>query len=99
MRGGYYRPMHVHRVEVGVDAEGRPMAWNHVIVGQSILAGTPFEGMLKDGVDGVTVEGVANTHYDLPNLQLSVHHPKVNVPVLWWRSVGNTHTAFPSWRR
>jgi isoquinoline 1-oxidoreductase beta subunit len=94
VRGGYYRPMHVHRVEVGVDAEGRPMAWNHVIVGQSILAGTPFAGMLKDGVDGVTVEGVANTHYDLPNLQLSVHHPKVNVPVLWWRSVGNTHTAF-----
>ena len=94
VRGGYYRPMHVHRVEIGVDAEGRPMAWNHVIVGQSILAGTPFSGMLKDGVDGVTVEGVANTHYHLPNLQLSVHHPKVNVPVLWWRSVGNTHTAF-----
>jgi len=23
-----------------------------------------------------------------------VHHPKVNVPVLWWRSVGSTHTAF-----
>ncbi len=94
VRGGYYRPMHVHRVEVGVDANGRPIAWNHVIVGQSILAGTPFSGMLKDGVDGVTVEGVANTHYNLPNLQLSVHHPKVNVPVLWWRSVGNTHTAF-----
>jgi isoquinoline 1-oxidoreductase beta subunit len=94
VRGGYYRPMHVHRVEIGVDANGRPIAWNHVIVGQSILAGTPFEGMLKDGVDGVTVEGVANTHYDLPHLHLSVHHPKVNVPVLWWRSVGNTHTAF-----
>ena len=94
VRGGYYRPMHVHRVEIGVDADGRPMAWKHVIVGQSILADTPFAGMLKDGVDGVTVEGVANTHYDLPNFQLSVHHPKVNVPVLWWRSVGNTHSAF-----
>jgi len=23
-----------------------------------------------------------------------VHHPKLNVPVLWWRSVGSTHTAF-----
>lgn len=94
VRGGYYRPMHVHRVEVGVGSDGRPIAWNHVIVGQSILADTPFSGMLKDGVDGVTVEGVANTHYDLPNFQLTVHHPKVNVPVLWWRSVGNTHSAF-----
>jgi isoquinoline 1-oxidoreductase beta subunit len=23
-----------------------------------------------------------------------VHHPQVNVPVLWWRSVGSTHTAY-----
>jgi isoquinoline 1-oxidoreductase subunit beta len=23
-----------------------------------------------------------------------VHHPTVNVPVLWWRSVGSTHTAY-----
>ena len=69
------------------------------MVGHSIQPGTPFEGMLKDGVDGVTVEGVANAHYDLPNLQLSVQKPKVNVPVLWWRSVGNARTAFASWRR
>ena len=27
-------------------------------------------------------------------MHVSVHHPKVNVPVLWWRSVGHTHTAF-----
>ena len=27
-------------------------------------------------------------------MRLTVHHPKVNVPVLWWRSVGSTHTAY-----
>ena len=27
-------------------------------------------------------------------MHVSVHHPKVNVPVLWWRSVGHTHNAF-----
>ena len=31
--------------------------------------------------------------YALP-MRLTVHHPKLNVPVLWWRSVGSTHTAF-----
>ncbi len=31
--------------------------------------------------------------YGLP-MRLTVHHPKVNVPVLWWRSVGSIHTAF-----
>ena len=27
-------------------------------------------------------------------MRLTVHHPTLNVPVLWWRSVGSTHTAF-----
>jgi isoquinoline 1-oxidoreductase subunit beta len=31
--------------------------------------------------------------YAVP-MKLSVHHPRVNVPVLWWRSVGSTHTAY-----
>jgi isoquinoline 1-oxidoreductase beta subunit len=94
IRGGYYRPMHVHRAEIGFDERGKVLGWKHTIVGQSILTGTPFEQFLvKNGIDGVTVEGVADTAYELP-LALEVHHPKVNVPVLWWRSVGHTHTAF-----
>ncbi|MGA9997518.1 MAG: xanthine dehydrogenase family protein molybdopterin-binding subunit [Pyrinomonadaceae bacterium] len=94
IRGGYYRPMHVHRVEVGIGADGMPSAWRHVIVGQSLLAGTPFAMMMKDGVDSSSVEGASDTHYNIPNLNVSVHHPTVNVPVLWWRSVGHTHTAY-----
>jgi isoquinoline 1-oxidoreductase beta subunit len=95
VRGGYYRPMHVHRVEVTTGADGLPTAWRHVIVGQSILAGTPFAAMMvKDGIDAVTVEGVADTHYRIPGFELTVHHPESRVPVLWWRSVGHTHNAY-----
>jgi len=95
VQGGYYRPMYVHRVEVAVGADGLPSAWRHVIVGQSIVAGTPFAAMLtKNGVDETVVEGVADTHYEIANFHVSAHQPTVNVPVLWWRSVGNTHTAF-----
>jgi isoquinoline 1-oxidoreductase beta subunit len=95
VQGGYYRPMHFHRVEIGIGPDGLPNAWRHVVVGQSILGGTPFESMLvKNGVDQTAVEGAADTPYAIPNFQVSVHHPKVNVPVLWWRSVGHTHTAF-----
>ena len=95
VQGGYYRPMHVHRVEVGIGPDALPAAWRHVIVGQSILAGTPFASFLiKNGVDGTAVEGAADTPYVIPNFHVSVHHPTVNVPVLWWRSVGHTHTAF-----
>ena len=95
VQGGYYRPAHLHRVEVGIGPTGLPVAWRHVIVGQSITAGTPFAGFtIKDGVDSTMTEGVADTHYNVPNMHVSAHHPKVNVPVLWWRSVGHTHTAF-----
>jgi isoquinoline 1-oxidoreductase subunit beta len=95
VQGGYYRPMHFHRVEVGIGADGFPAAWRHVIVGQSITADTPFAAfVVKNGVDQTMTEGTADTHYNIRNLHVSVHHPKVNVPVLWWRSVGHTHTAF-----
>lgn len=93
VKGGYYRPMHVHRAEIGFDEKGRVLAWDHVIVGQSLAKGTAFEGfMLKNGVDTTTVEGMKEP-YDLP-MRLSVHHPELNAPVLWWRSVGSTHTAY-----
>jgi len=87
--------MHFHRVEIGIGPNGLPVAWRHVVVGQSLLMGTPFEAFaVKNGVDSTAVEGAADTHYNIPNHHVSVHHPKVNVPVLWWRSVGHTHTAF-----
>ncbi len=95
VQGGYYRPMHVHRVEVGIGADGMPTAWRHVIVGQSITADTVFAPMvIKDGIDATMVEGASDTHYAIPNFHLSAHQTKVNVPVLWWRAVGHTHTAF-----
>ncbi|CAN7208715.1 xanthine dehydrogenase family protein molybdopterin-binding subunit [Phyllobacterium sp. LjRoot231] len=93
IRGGYYRPMHLHRARIGFDESGKVLAWDHVIVGQSITTGTVFgEFQVKDGVDSTATEGMREP-YGLP-MRLTVHHPKVNVPVLWWRSVGSTHTAF-----
>ena len=94
IRGGYYRPLTMHRAEIGLGEDGRIAAWKHTIVSPSILKGTAFEAFLvKDGVDATAVEGVADTAYDLP-IAVSVHHPAVAVPMLWWRSVGHTHSAF-----
>jgi isoquinoline 1-oxidoreductase subunit beta len=94
-RAGWYRPLFLHRIKAGLDAEGRPIAWHHRIVGQSIIAGTPFEkALVKDGVDQTSVEGAANLPYAIPNIQTELHSPRLGVPVQWWRSVGSTHTAF-----
>lgn len=95
MRGGYYRPMWVDHIEAGIGKDGKPVAWKHTIVGQSIMEGSPFASMMiKDGVDVTSVEGAAQVPYLIPNVQVDLHSPKHVVPVQWWRSVGHSHTAF-----
>ncbi len=94
IRGGYYRPMWHSTLSAGLDAAGKPVAWKHTIVGQSIVENTPFAGEIKNGVDGTSVEGAANLVYEVPSAAVDLHSPRSPVPVLWWRSVGHTHTGF-----
>jgi isoquinoline 1-oxidoreductase beta subunit len=94
-QGGFYRPMWHDRIAAGLDEKGAPLAWKHTIVGQSILGGTPFESaMVKNGIDRTSIEGAADLPYHVPNVLVDLHSPKTGVPVLWWRSVGHSHTAF-----
>lgn len=96
VRGGYYRPAWVSRLRAGLDGAGKPVAWTHTLVGQSIIAGTPFAAMIQNGVDGTSVEGAANSPYlqAIPDHRVELHSPELPIPVLWWRSVGHSHTAF-----
>jgi isoquinoline 1-oxidoreductase beta subunit len=92
MRGGYYRPMYFHAIKAGLDAKGNIVGWQHRIVGQSIMAGSPLDNGAP--VDPTSVEGASNLPYDIPNLHVDLHTTKVGVPIQWWRSVGSTHTAY-----
>jgi len=95
IRGGFYRPAYVHKLDAGLDADGKLVAWRHRIVGQSIMAGTSFAPtMVKDGVDQTSVEGAANLPYAIPNLAVELTTTESPVPVLWWRVVGSSHTAY-----
>ena len=96
IRGGYYRPMFAHRIRAGVDADGKILAWSQAVAGKSILIGTPFEAFaVKDGVDATPTEGAANLEYAAPHLRVELRNVQDSaVPVLWWRSVEHTHTAF-----
>ena len=91
---GLYRPMMLHTVKVGLDGGGKLASWQHTIVGQSIMAGTPMEAQMKDGIDSSSVEGVYPSPYLLPMLQGQLHDMTLPVKPLWWRSVGHTHTAY-----
>ena len=96
MRAAYYRPLNHHRLEAALDAQGRLVAWRHRLVGQSIMKGSAMEpAMVKNGIDATSVEGASSLPYAIPNLQVELHTPEdIPVPVLWWRSVGSTHTAY-----
>jgi isoquinoline 1-oxidoreductase subunit beta len=93
MRAGYYRPIVHHAVRVTADADGFPAAWRHRIVTQSIMKGSPM-GTPK--LDSSSVEGAQGSPYlkATPVVDAQVLSADVGVPVLWWRSVGATHTAF-----
>ncbi|HEY9276887.1 MAG TPA: xanthine dehydrogenase family protein molybdopterin-binding subunit [Methylotenera sp.] len=97
VKGGYYRPMFLHKAKIGLGTDGMPVAWEHVEVGQSIMLGTPFEAFqIKDGIDATSVEGVADSPYmkAITDHHVSLHTVKASIPVLWWRSVGHSHSAF-----
>jgi isoquinoline 1-oxidoreductase beta subunit len=92
--GGYYRPLTLHRVALGLNRHGELAGWKHQIVGQSILSGSPMAGGKKMDVDPTVVEGVSGTAYALPQFHVSLQLPSTDVTTLWWRSVGHTHTAY-----
>lgn len=94
MRAGYYRPIVIHAVKVKLDKDGYPAAWRHRIVTQSIMKNSPMPA--GKGPDGSAIEGAAGSPYlkATPIVDCQVAFPDVGVPVLWWRSVGATHTAF-----
>ncbi|MGZ6163100.1 MAG: xanthine dehydrogenase family protein molybdopterin-binding subunit, partial [Myxococcaceae bacterium] len=96
IRGGYYRPAFLHHIQVGLDGKGQPTSWKHTVVGQSLLAGTPFEADMKNGIDESSIEGAIDSPYlaAVPAKKITLQTTKPPIPVLWWRSVGNTHTAF-----
>jgi len=95
VRGGYYRPMVLHRVRAGVGANGGVAGWRHRIVTQSIVTGTAMEPMMvQDGVDHSSVEGAADTLYGIEDMSVELTTANSPVSTLWWRSVGHTHTAF-----
>lgn len=93
LAGGYYRPLFLHRMR-GAVKDGKITAWSSVIVGQSFLKGSPFEAMIKDGIDPVMVEGASKLPYEVADFRCDLHTVEVGVPTLWWRSVGHTHTGY-----
>ncbi|HET7812691.1 MAG TPA: xanthine dehydrogenase family protein molybdopterin-binding subunit [Steroidobacteraceae bacterium] len=96
IQGLSYRPYVVSRVRAGIDAAGNPSGWQQCIVSQAVLRGGRFESFIPKGsrFDPSSVEGASDMPYAIPNILVDTHEGNPTVPILWWRSVGHSHTAF-----
>lgn len=89
-----YRPYYYDVISAGLDANGRPVAWQHRIVGSSILARFAPPAF-KNGLDPDAVEVAADLPYDLPNQYIDyVRQEPMDVPTAFWRGVGPTRGTF-----
>jgi isoquinoline 1-oxidoreductase subunit beta len=89
-----FRPYYFDRISAGLDANGKPIAWSHRIVGSSIMARFAPPAV-KNGVDPDAVEVSAEPPYELPNLYVDyVRVEPRDVPTAFWRGVGPTRGTF-----
>jgi isoquinoline 1-oxidoreductase beta subunit len=88
--------MAVHRVRAGADGDGQLTAYHHQMAAEPTSPNLPFVGdfLFKDGVDFMTVTGVVDNPYTFENFKVEATNVDAGVPIMVWRSVGNSHTAF-----
>lgn len=89
----YYRPMTLHRLRGGLDADGEPVAWFHRVVGPSVLARRD-PGRIRDGIDPLMIDGASSLPYRLPNRRLEYRRADTPIPIGLWRGDGHSHNAF-----
>jgi isoquinoline 1-oxidoreductase subunit beta len=94
LKFGRYRAMAVHRVRAGAD--GRLTAFWQQIAAEPTSPNLPFavDFLFKDGVDYMTTTGAVDGPYAMANFKLEASNVQTGVPIMVWRSVGNSHTEF-----
>ena len=99
MRHDFYRPGSLHRVRVGLDTNGMPVAWEHRIAGDWI-AGERYPMFLIAGPDGEMVDpnSVAalkgDFAYPIPAMRVETANAASGLPIGFWRGVGHSANAW-----
>ena len=89
-----YRPYWCDRISVGLDASGKPIAWNNRFAGSSVIARWAPPAF-RNGLDPDTTEGAIDLVYDIPNFHVEyVRVEPPGIPTAFWRSVGPSHNVF-----
>jgi isoquinoline 1-oxidoreductase beta subunit len=93
IRHDRYRPQAAIRFRAGLGADGIPVAWDIRTAVGSIQRSLGWN-KVENGVEPSAVEGLANTPYAVPNMNVDCILKNTHVPVMFWRSVGSSQNAF-----
>ncbi len=87
----FYRPMALHRMEGGLDTNGKPVALDFQLTSQSVTQ-RAF-GLPKDTLDPFMAEA-AVVGYNIPNMKQDLVIHDNGLQVGYWRSVSHALNAF-----
>ncbi|WIY25479.1 xanthine dehydrogenase family protein molybdopterin-binding subunit [Parasedimentitalea psychrophila] len=95
MRHDFYRPGAIARMR-GAVKDGTAVLMDGKVAAASPVAQVMdrIAGLPAAGPDKVHVEGFFNPPYAIPNFRMSGHLSDVQIPVGFWRSVGNSFNGF-----
>ncbi|MCU0354446.1 MAG: xanthine dehydrogenase family protein molybdopterin-binding subunit [Cytophagales bacterium] len=92
---GPYRPGMVDALRGGFDASGKLVAFEHKVVGASIQGQTGGRDFSQSPDDWMhEVMGQEDSPYAIPNRRQATVVVPTDIPVVWWRSVYSSTTAF-----
>ncbi len=100
MSHDFYRPAAVCRLQAGLDAQGRLLAWVTRSASDALVAqflGRNFPAMAKAMAmvpDRTQSEGLWDQAYEIPNRKCAHVTVPSPVPIGNWRGVGHSHMAF-----
>ncbi len=92
LHNSYYHTVSVERLEAGVDAQGKPVAWLHRSVAPTILS--TFNAEAKNEFAIELGMGVINVPFAIPNVRIENPEAVAHTRIGWFRSVSNIPHAF-----
>lgn len=90
---GPYRPMTFSAFKGALDANNKPIAFQHKVISPSISASSNAN-YDKTKSDGGMTEGISEQAYEIPNMKNLYVHADMHVPLAAWRAVTSTTLAF-----
>ncbi len=91
------RPMTAHKIDIGLDASGKPVGWRHRLAADPIVPYVYGQARMdaQKGVDHIVFAGADVPFYDVPN-HIGEHiYEERGVRTAAWRGIGAGHNNFP----